>query len=273
VNGISKGKFQISNFKLLFLVFQFAICHLKFEMPLAWADQVIMKDGTVYKGKILIDTDKAILIGNPPFDPNSYLLKSEDIEKIIYEEYRLNPPAERKRGLLLETRLGGNVFGSSEMPLGPAASLYAGAGFRVHPLFEIDGGMEYLPSLHATGGLSVSDGTTTRGYESFYQYTGIVSGRFYPFWTKKWKAEPYAVAGYGWSRMIPKGSGDSLRGAGWHAGFGVLRPLSTHLFLEGRFVYQSLSFDTIQFLGREGSIQPEIDQHDYAFSVGISYRI
>lgn len=40
----------------------------------AHADQVIMKDGTVYKGKIQIDTDKAVLIGNPPFDPTSYML-------------------------------------------------------------------------------------------------------------------------------------------------------------------------------------------------------
>ena len=91
-----------------------------------WADQVIMKDGTVYKGKILIDTDKAILIGNPPFDPNSYLLQSEDIEKIIYEEYHPNPPSERKRGLTLETRLSGGIYSSDQQPLGPAPSLYVG---------------------------------------------------------------------------------------------------------------------------------------------------
>ena len=77
-----------------------------------WADQVIMKDGTVYKGKIMIDTDKAVLIGNPPFDPNSYLLQSEDIEKIIYEEYHSNPPSVRKRGLTFETRLNGNITSS-----------------------------------------------------------------------------------------------------------------------------------------------------------------
>src|ERR1041384_8855642 len=91
-----------------------AICLLPFARSFVVADQVIMKDGTVYKGKILIDTDKAILIGNPPFDPNSYLLQSEDIDKIIYERYKPNPPAERKRGLTFESRLTGNVFASDQ---------------------------------------------------------------------------------------------------------------------------------------------------------------
>ena len=36
------------------------ICLLPFAMSFVVADQVIMKDGTVYKGKILVDTDKAI---------------------------------------------------------------------------------------------------------------------------------------------------------------------------------------------------------------------
>src|SRR6266404_5517976 len=85
------------------------MCLLPFAMPSVFADQIIMKDGTVYKGKILIDTDKAILIGNPPFDPNSYLLQSEDIDKIIYEEYHPNPPSVRKRGLTFESHLAGNV--------------------------------------------------------------------------------------------------------------------------------------------------------------------
>src|SRR5262249_45196683 len=83
----------------------------------ALADRVIMKDGTIYKGKIMIDTDKAVLIGNPPFDPNSYLLQSVDIEKIIYEEYHPNTPAERKRGLTFETRVNGNFSSSDEMSL------------------------------------------------------------------------------------------------------------------------------------------------------------
>lgn len=232
-----------------------------------------MKDGAVYKGKILIDTDKAILIGNPPFDPNSYLLQAEDIEKIIYEEYRPNAPAERQRGLTFETRLTGNVFSSDELSLGPAAGLYAGMGLRVHPLFEMNGGVEWTPAMHASDAFSVSDGTTTRRYEDFGQYSAVFSARIYPFFNKKWKIEPYGTAGYSWSRQIPKGSGDSLKGSGWHVGFGAIRPLTTHLFLEGRFVYQKWTFDTIRFLGREGGIQPEVAERAYSFSWGLSYRL
>ncbi len=232
-----------------------------------------MKDGTVYKGKIMIDTDKAILIGNPPFDPNSYLLQSEDIGKIIYEEYHPNPPAERKRGLTFESHLGGNVFSSDQLSSGPAPSLYAGIGFRVHPLFELNGGLDWTPAMHASDTFSVSDGTTTRRYEDFWQYSAVFSARLYPFYNQKWKTEPYLAAGYSWSRQIPKDSEDSLKGSGWHIGFGAIRPLTTHLFLETRFIFQKLTYDTIQFLGREGNIEPHIDQRVYSFSIGASYRL
>lgn len=239
----------------------------------AWADQVIMKDGTVYKGKIMIDTDKAILIGNPPFDPNSYLLQAQDIEKIIYEEYHPNAPAERKRGLTFETRLGGNFSSSDELSLGPASSLYAGVGFRVHPMVELNGGLEWTPSEHARDAFSVSDGTTTRRYEDFWQYSAVFTLRLYPFYDRKWKTEPYVAAGYLWSKQIPKGSGDSLKGSGWLLGFGAIRPVTTHLYLEARFAFEKLAYDTIDFLGREGGISPPIDRRNYSFSAGASYRL
>ena len=243
--------------------------------PWSVADQVIMKDGTVYKGKIQIDTDKAILIGNPPFDPTMYLLKSEDIEKVIHDEYHPPPPAERKRGFSLDGRINGNLFTSDQLPLGPAASLYAGVGFRVHPLLELNGGIEWTPFAHAGNPLAVqaSNGNAPRQYEDFWQYSPVFSARIYPFYDKKWKTEPYLTAGYSWIHLIPKGSGDSLSGSGWHVGFGAIRPLTTHLFLESRFVYERFSYDTIQFLGQEGTIQPEIDQNVYSFSLGVSYRI
>ena len=246
---------------------------LPLAMPFAVADQVIMKDGTVYKGKIMIDTDKAILIGNPPFDPNSYLLQSEDIEKIIYEEYHPNPPAERKRGLTFETRVNGNIYSSDALSEGPAPSLYTGMGFRVHPALELNGGAEWTPSLRASDSFSVSDGTSTRRYQDFWQYSAVFSARLYPFYRQKWKTEPYVAAGYRWSRQIPKDSGDSLKGSGWHFGFGAIRPVTTHLYLEARFAYEKLTYDTIQFLGREGGINPPIDQRAYAFSLGASYRL
>src|SRR5215831_9316390 len=71
----------------------------------ALADRVITKDGKTYTGKILIDSDKAVLIGNPPFDPNSTLIQSEDIQTIVYEEYRQAPPAVRRRGLTADLLL------------------------------------------------------------------------------------------------------------------------------------------------------------------------
>ena len=254
----------------------FAFCLLLAVGSFCRADTVIMKDGTVYKGKILIDTDKALLIGNPPFDPNSYMLESKDIAKIIYEQYHPNPPAERKRGLAAEARLTGDIFSSKQLSLGAAPGLYAGLGFRVHPFFELDGGMNWNPGLHSGSGLSVSNGTGAAGsrqYNDFYGYSGEVSGRFYSFFRKKWKTEPYFTTGYDWSHLIPKDSGDQLSGSGWIFGVGAIRPLTTHLFLEARLLYQSLNFDTIDFLGQEGEINPTITEHKVVLSAGVSYRL
>ncbi|HVO32845.1 MAG TPA: outer membrane beta-barrel protein [Elusimicrobiota bacterium] len=269
------GRLEINYQKSKRPVLLLAICNLIFGLPAAaLADTVVMKDGSVYKGKILIDTDKAILIGNPPFDPTSYLLESQDIAKIIYEEYHPNAPAERKRGLLLEARLGGNAFSSSELSLSPASDLYLGAGFRVHPFFELEGGVDWLPALSASsGGLSVSDGTTTRVYQHFWAYTGEIGGRFYPFYKKSWKTEPYATVGYGWGRLVPSASGDHLGGAGWHFGFGAIRPISRHFFLEARFLYEALNYDTIQFLGQQGQINPEIGERRFTLNLGLSWRL
>jgi len=242
-------------------------------MSFAQADQVIMKDGTVYKGKIMIDTDKAILIGNPPFDPNSYLLQSEDIEKVIYEEYHPNPPAERKRGFSFETRLGSHFTSSDELSMKPAPSLYFGMGFRVHPMLEIDGGVDWVPSVRARDDFTVSDGTTTRRYEDFWQYSAVFALRLYPFYKQKWKTEPYLVTGYSWSKQIPKGSGDELKGSGWQIGCGAIRPITTHLFMEARLAYEKFTYDTIDFLGREGGINPPVDQRVMTLSFGASYRL
>ncbi len=260
------------NFRLLLLLM--TVLSASTLPSSSYADQVIMKDGTVYKGKIMIDTDKAILIGNPPFDPNSYLLEAPDIAKIIYEQYHPNPPAERKRGLLVDTHLQGNTFSSSELSLSPAPSFYVGGGIRVHPFVEIDSGFDWLPELSASGGgLSVSDGTTTRFYQHFYGYNGVVGGRFFPFYKKKWTTEPYLKAGYSWGRLIPNGSGDTLKGSGWDIGIGAMRPLSTHFFLESRLQYQALSYDRINFLGNEGQISPVIKEHRISLSLGLSWRL
>ena len=247
--------------------------------PAAHADKVIMKDGTVYTGKILVDTDKAVLIGNPPFDPNSYLLESKDIHTIVYEEYKPNDPAVRKRGFNLEWRLSGNVFASDHLSLSAAPGLYGGGGFRVHPFFELEGGVEWFPTISAKGdGLPVVDdptlapGSTLRTYKKFWAYQATASGRFYPFYKQKWQAEPYLTIGYSWAKLLPKASGDSLKGDGWHAGIGAIYPVTKHIFLDARFLYQALAFDQISFVGREGSLNPEIDENRFALSAGLSYR-
>jgi hypothetical protein len=242
-------------------------------VPSAWADKVIMKDGTVYKGKILIDTDKSLLIGNPPFDPNSYLLQTEDIDTIVYEEYTPNAPSERKRGLVLDLKLTGQTFSSDQLDLSPAPGLYGGLGFRVHPILEISGGVHWHPALSSGSGLLVSDGTTTRSYEKFWDYAPIFNLRLYPLFRKKWKVEPFLYGGYGWNRLFPKSSGDRLSGSGWSTGAGVLYNLTRHLFVEGRLGYARTSYDKIQFLGREGTIRPEIDFNSIQLDAGLSYRL
>ena len=98
--------------------------------------------------------------------------------------------------------------------------------------------------------------------------------KLYPFYKKtKWKTEPFILAGYGWTHLIPNSSGDSFRGGGWLLGLGAIHPITTHLFLDGRFSYQDFSYSTVNFLGQEGSISPEIAQHVYSLSMGVSYRI
>ena len=245
-----------------------------FGTTTAFADKVIMKDGAVYKGKIILDTDKGVLIGNPPFDPDQYLLKSEDIDTIVYEEYHLSPPAERRRGLAFETRLSGNIFSSNELSLSPAAGLYGGSGFRMHPLFEIDGGINWLPELSSSNGLSITDTQTTRSYQRFWEWSGSVVGRLYPLGQRRsLKLEPFLLGGYEWAHILPKDTGDSLKGAGWQIGAGLLYPLNRNFFLDGQFVYHNLTFDQVDFNGRSGSISPQIMEHQYSFSLGLSYRL
>ena len=40
-----------------------------------------------------------------------------------------------------------------------------------------------------------------------------------------------------------------------------------------KYDFQKMTYDTISFLGKEGSIQPAIDQRIFTFSVGASYRL
>lgn len=238
----------------------------------AHADQVIMKDGTVYKGKIQIDTDKAVLIGNPPFDPTSYMLEAKDIEKIIYEEYKPQPPAQRKRGFTLESRVGAGFHSGNEVTFKPAPKLYFGAGFRVHPALELDGGLDLDPSLRVKDDFSVSNGTDTRHYQDFSQLGLGFEIRFYPLWQKAYTTEPYLTAGYHWAKLSALGSDDGFKGSGWTIGAGAIHPLTTHIFLEARLAYRRSKFDTVNFLGQESGFSPQIEHNTVSLEAGTSYR-
>ncbi len=240
----------------------------------AAADKVITKDGKTYTGKILIDTDKAVLIGNPPYDPNSTMIQAEDIQTIVYEEYHQAPPAVRRRGWAFDFHLGGIFSSSEDLALNPGPSFRLGVGLRPHPLIEFDGGLDWQPGFSASGGgLSISNGTTTRGYESFWSYNPDFMAKVYPFFMKKWKNEPYLLAGYAWSHLLPKGTSDSLSGSGWIVGAGLMQPITRNLFLDERFLYRPIKYDTVNFLGQEAGITPEITEHQYILALGLSYRL
>ena len=243
-------------------------------VSLGRADQVIMKDGAVFKGKILKENSKLILIGNPPFDPKEHLLRTEDVEKIIYEEYKPLPPAERRFGFMLETQLIANFFSSPDLPLHPGAEFMIGGGIRVHPLLEIDGGLGWQPEASASnGGLSVSNTSTTRGYSSFGWTDRFIMGRVYPFyWKKSWKIEPYAMGGWAFTHLSGKGTDDTLMGDGWLVGVGAMRPVTNHWYVDGRVLVRHAHLDTIDFLNQEGGLQPAIDETITSVSLGLSYR-
>jgi len=80
------------------------------------------------------------------------------------------------------------------------------------------------------------------------------------------------IAGYEWTRLVPKGSGDYLKGALYEGGFGVQKALSKTIYFDARFLYQQVSYDKVQFLLREGSIDSAIAIPTYSILTGLSYR-
>ena len=110
-----------------------------------------------------------------------------------------------------------------------------------------------------------------RGYDRFCSYAAGVQARLYPWGRKGWGWEPYALGGYAWSTLIPKGSGDRLEGQGWRAGSGVFRPLTRHLLMEVQFVYDALEYRHVQFQGFSGSFTNPIDNHHYSLALLFSW--
>jgi hypothetical protein len=251
------------------LLFLFLLLSLA---TVSWADKIIMKDGKIYEGHIMGESRRSILISNPPTDPKPRFLELRDILTIVRESRPPEKPSsEEQRFASVNAGVSGQVYSSRLFSFSPAPSLYVGGGFRVHPAVELGGELSYTPSLSGSG-LTVTDGTQTRSYESFYAYEGGFSVKLFPFFKyRDWRAEPYLVTGYHWSYLVPKASGDELKGDSLFGGMGVMIPWWKPLYWDLRFTYGHTSYNSIQFLSRNGDLNG-VTSASYSLSAGLSYR-
>jgi len=239
---------------------------------LCWADKIIMKDGKIYQGRIMGETSRSILISNPPLDPKPRFLELKDVLTIVRESRPAEQPSpEESRFASANIGVSGQVYTSSVFSFSPAPGLYAGGAFRIHPALEVGGEFNLIPNLSG-GGLTITDTRNTRSYDSFYAYDGGFSMKLFPFFKRvAWRFEPYATMGYHWNRLVPKGSGDELKGTSLFGGAGVMIPWWKPLYWDLRFLYQHTAYDSIQFLTNEGDLSG-VTHDSYILSVGLSYR-
>jgi hypothetical protein len=99
-----------------------------------------------------------------------------------------------------------------------------------------------------------------------------MSGRFFPFFALRWRIEPFLTAGYHWGRIVPKDSGDSLRGQGMEGGIGVQGPIHHKLYWIARVIYRRISLDGINFNGQEGTLPSPVHYATLQFGGGIAYH-
>ena len=236
------------------------------------ADKIIMKDGKIYEGHIMGETQRSVLISNPPLDPKPRFVDVKDVLTIVRESRPEEKPSpEEGRFATANFGVTGQVYSSSQFSFSPAPGLYVGGGFRMHPLVEVGGEFEFIPNLSG-GSLTVTDGTNTRSYESFYAYHGGFSTKIFPFYRRRdWRMEPYLTSGFHWNRLVPKGSGDELKGKSVFGGGGVMIPWWKPLYWDLRFVYEHTSYDSIKFLAGEGDLSG-VTHNSYSLSAGLSYR-
>jgi hypothetical protein len=237
------------------------------------ADKIIMKDGKIFEGRIMGETTRSVLISNPPRDPKPRFIELRDVFTIVRESHPSEAPSpEEGRFASVTMGLSGQVYSSNELSLSPAPGVYWGGAFRIFPLLEIGGEFDFIP--HLTGDLAVQDrqALRLREYESFYAYHGGFSVKIFPFSKRRsWRWEPYGIAGYHWNRLVPKASGDSLKGSSLFGGAGVMIPWWKPLYWDLRFLYEATQYDSIEYLGREGDLSG-VAHKSYSFSAGLSYR-
>jgi hypothetical protein len=231
-----------------------------------------MRDGKIYQGHIMGETNKSILISNPPLDPKPRFLELKDVMTIVRESRPAEKPSlEEGRFASVNLGLTGQVYSSNVFSFSPAPGLYFGGGFRMHPSIELGGELDYIPNLSG-GRLTVSDGTDFRAYERFYSYHGGFSLKLFPFFKmREWRAEPYLVTGYHWNHLVPKNSGDELKGKTIFGGAGVTFPWWKPLYWDLRFLYEHTSYDSIKFLSGEGDLS-DVTHNSFTMSAGLSYR-
>jgi hypothetical protein len=197
------------------------------------ADQVIMKSGKIYKGRIMGETNRMLLFRDTR-EAEPRFLAVPDILTIVRESRPAARTVEPKRYVVGELGISGAFFTARRLASAPGGALHLGGGFRLHPLVEVDGDLDWFPSL--SGGLGITDGARFRGYERFWAYDGGFFARVFPTGLRDWRTEPYLLAGYQWSHWVPKESGDSLKGNVWRFGGGVQRPLWGALFWDARIL-------------------------------------
>ena len=239
---------------------------------LACADKIIMKDGKIYEGHIMGESRKSILISNPPLDPKPRFIALSDVMTIVRERRPVEKSSsEEGRFASISAGINGQAFSSSVFPFSPAPGLYFGGGFRVHPSLELGGEFDFIPSLTGAS-FAVTDGQNTRGYENFYAYHGGFLMKVFPFYkSERWRAEPYLTMGYHWSRLVPKDSGDELKGTSLFGGAGLMIPWWKPLYWDFRLTYDHTNYDSIHFLGGDGGLSG-VTQNTYELSAGLSYR-
>jgi len=111
------------------------------------------------------ETNRSLLISNPPLDPKPRFIDIKEVLTIVRESH----PAEKhtfEDGRFASLNLGasGQFFSSQTFSFSPAAGFYIGGGFRMHPAIDVGGEFHYIPLL-SDPGFSISDNNTQlRGY-------------------------------------------------------------------------------------------------------------
>jgi hypothetical protein len=240
---------------------------LLFLISPLWGAKVIMKDGKIYEGRIVAETDGDVLM-RTKLDNRRKLLPADEILSVVRDTATVVEDPQRYASI--ETSVFGFVSDSTNVELRPAAGLSFAGHLRAHPLVDVGGGLDWIPAL--SGALAVTDGTVTREYHRFYSWSGGFSGRLFPFYLYHWKIEPFVSAGYHWSKLVPKGSGDSLSGQGLEGGAGAQWPVCKHLFLVAQLIYRRVSLDSIDFHGAQGGLTSPALMGGFSFSTGVAYH-